>query len=136
MKKMKTILSLLLLTCSLFSLAQTPVKQLTISYENLSTSNGKIMVLIQDEVEKDVSKMVLPIYNNKAQITLFLKPGKYGVTAYHDINGNENLDTNMLGIPTEPYGFSNDARGTLGKPDYQDVLFEFLEDQTITFELK
>ncbi|UTW63559.1 DUF2141 domain-containing protein [bacterium SCSIO 12741] len=136
---MKTLKLLIILCLSILTLkghAQTPVKKLTISYSNLSTSDGKIMVLIQNESEKDVSKMVLPVYNNEASVTLFLKPGKYGVTAYHDVNGNEELDTNFLGVPTEPYGFSNDARGTLGKPDYQDVLFDLSEDQTITFELK
>ncbi|MFL5335203.1 MAG: DUF2141 domain-containing protein [Geminicoccaceae bacterium] len=38
-----------------------------------------------------------------------LAPGRYAVAAYHDLNGNGQLDTSMLGLPTEPYGFSNDV---------------------------
>ncbi|TVR10794.1 MAG: DUF2141 domain-containing protein [Salinarimonadaceae bacterium] len=43
--------------------------------------------------------------------------GVYAVAAYHDVNGNGVLDTNFLGIPREPYGFSNDA-GRRGPPNF------------------
>jgi uncharacterized protein (DUF2141 family) len=41
-----------------------------------------------------------------------LPPGKYAVSAFHDVNGNGKLDTDPSGQPTEVYGFSNDARGS------------------------
>ena len=50
--------------------------------------------------------------------------GKYAVAAYADANGNGMQDRNFLGKPTELYGFSNDARGMLGPPDYAEALFE------------
>ena len=34
------------------------------------------------------------------------------------------MDKNMMGIPKEAYGFSNNAKGFFGKPDYKDVKFE------------
>ena len=42
---------------------------------------------------------------------------------YHDRNANGKLDTNWLGIPKEPYGFSNGARGILVWPDWDEVKF-------------
>jgi uncharacterized protein (DUF2141 family) len=51
--------------------------------------------------------------------------GDYAVQAYHDENGNKRLDANALGIPSEPYGFSRDARGTFGPPEYADARFDF-----------
>jgi uncharacterized protein (DUF2141 family) len=36
-----------------------------------------------------------------------LDPGRYAIIVFHDENGNGELDKNVLGIPTEPYGFSN-----------------------------
>ena len=48
-----------------------------------------------------------------------LEPGTYAVSAMHDENGNGKLDTNLVGLPTERYGFSNDARGKLGAPDFE-----------------
>jgi uncharacterized protein (DUF2141 family) len=47
-----------------------------------------------------------------------LAPGSYAVSVIHDVNLNGDIDMNMLGIPTEGWGFSNDARGTLGPPSF------------------
>ncbi len=50
--------------------------------------------------------------------------GQYAIKAFHDVNDNGKLDTNWLGIPTEPYGFSNDVMGTFGPPSFQEASFE------------
>jgi uncharacterized protein (DUF2141 family) len=42
-----------------------------------------------------------------------LAPGRYAAIVIHDENDNGLLDENGFGIPTEGYGFSNDARGFL-----------------------
>ena len=47
-----------------------------------------------------------------------LEPGRYAAIAFHDENGNGKLDKNFLGIPTEPYGFSNNVQGFLGPPTF------------------
>ena len=47
-----------------------------------------------------------------------LPEGRYAVTAFHDENGNGEMDFNVLGIPTEGYGFSNDAAGFMGPPKF------------------
>ena len=49
--------------------------------------------------------------------------GEYAVSCYHDRNGNGKLDKNTIGIPVEPYGFSNDARGSFGPPKYKKARF-------------
>jgi len=48
-----------------------------------------------------------------------LSPGTYAISVMHDENGDGKLNTNMVGIPTEGYGFSNGARGTFGPPDFK-----------------
>jgi uncharacterized protein (DUF2141 family) len=45
--------------------------------------------------------------------------GEYAVAVYHDQNGNNKLDTNFMGIPKEPYGFSNNHHPKLSAPDYE-----------------
>ena len=47
-----------------------------------------------------------------------LPPGRYAVIVIHDENDNGRLDANAIGIPTEGYGFSNDARGFLSAPSF------------------
>ena len=48
-------------------------------------------------------------------------PGEYAVSAFQDTNGNQRLDRGKFGIPTEKYGFSRDARGNYGPPDFGDA---------------
>lgn len=52
-----------------------------------------------------------------------LPPGTYAVKVFHDVNDNSKLDTNWMGIPNEPYGFSNDAAGTFGPPGFKEASF-------------
>lgn len=52
-----------------------------------------------------------------------LAPGRYAAAVFHDLNGNGKLDTNLLGIPTEPYGFSNIGSAKWGSPDFQEAAF-------------
>jgi uncharacterized protein (DUF2141 family) len=48
-----------------------------------------------------------------------LDPGRYAIMLFHDKNGNGKLDKNALGVPTEPYGFSNNVQGFLGPPAFE-----------------
>lgn len=48
-------------------------------------------------------------------------PPRFALAAYHDENDDDRLNTGMLGIPSEPYGFSNSARGITGPPPYDDA---------------
>jgi uncharacterized protein (DUF2141 family) len=50
-----------------------------------------------------------------------LEPGRYALIVFHDENANGRLDKNFFGVPTEPYGFSNDAQGFLGAPSFDDA---------------
>ena len=54
-----------------------------------------------------------------------IQPGTYGISAFHDQNSNGKLDTNFLGMPIEDYCASNNARGVLGPPSFDDSKFVF-----------
>jgi uncharacterized protein (DUF2141 family) len=64
-----------------------------------------------------------------------LPNGRYAVAVYHDQDGSGALNKNMLSLPTEPYGFSNDI-GRLGPPSFSDALFEMKGDTTINVTVK
>ncbi|MGE5517660.1 MAG: DUF2141 domain-containing protein [Bacteroidota bacterium] len=53
-----------------------------------------------------------------------LPPGLYAVAAYQDVNGNQQLDRTWLGVPSEPYGFSRDARPGLSAVEFGDAVVE------------
>ena len=52
-------------------------------------------------------------------------PASYAIIVFQDTNGNGELDLSRLGIPQEPYGFSNNARSAFGPPGYRKARIEF-----------
>jgi len=56
---------------------------------------------------------------------LDIPPGTYALAVIHDEDMNGMLDTNWLGVPTEGFGFSNDAKGTVGAPSFSAASFPY-----------
>lgn len=56
-------------------------------------------------------------------------PGTYAVAAFQDLDGDGRLGRTGLGLPTEPYGFSNGA-GRRGRPDFAAAAFRLPEPGT------
>jgi uncharacterized protein (DUF2141 family) len=59
-----------------------------------------------------------------------VSPGEYAVAVVHDTNGNEQADTNFLGIPTEGVGVSNNALPKLSLPTFEACRFGVTAGQT------
>ncbi|SEH48272.1 DUF2141 domain-containing protein [Magnetospirillum fulvum] len=77
-----------------------------------------------DRRESPVAKFSQTSENGIVVVSLAnLPPGRYAVALYQDRNGNDRLDKTMFGLPTEPYGFSNDASAPLGPPDFDQAAF-------------
>jgi uncharacterized protein (DUF2141 family) len=97
------------------------------------SAEGRVMVALFNDAEgfgkmleaKRVAAAILPIDGSAARLVIGgLAPGRYAVSVVHDQNGNGKLDTNLLGLPTEGYGFSRDARGTMGPPSFEAAAFD------------
>lgn len=54
--------------------------------------------------------------------------GNYVLAAFHDLNGNGQLDTNVFGAPTEPYGFSEPSPSRWREPAFSEIASGFFED--------
>ena len=70
--------------------------------------------------------------DNDAKVTVEFKdlaPGTYAIATYHDLNDNEVLDKNFLGIPEELYAFGNNAEGDLGPAKFEDASFMVIEEE-------
>ncbi|MDD2702268.1 MAG: DUF2141 domain-containing protein [Sideroxydans sp.] len=52
------------------------------------------------------------------------------ISVYADLNGNGKLDTNFIGIPSEPTGASRDAASRFGPPKFSDAAFDIGEGVT------
>ena len=57
-------------------------------------------------------------------------PGRYAFAFFHDADGDQVLDRDLVGIPQEGYGFSNDVRPGLGAPPFESAAFSVAAGQT------
>lgn len=70
--------------------------------------------------------MVIKIRDKQARCDFEdIAPGTYALAVVHDENMNGKLDTKWLGIPTEGYGFSNDAKALLSAPTFSAASFSY-----------
>jgi uncharacterized protein (DUF2141 family) len=73
-----------------------------------------------------INIMMIKVRDTKARCDFEdIPPGTYALAVIHDENMNGKLDTNMLGIPTEGYGFSNNAKALLGTPSFSAASFPY-----------
>jgi uncharacterized protein (DUF2141 family) len=73
---------------------------------------------------------------NGKEVAVFenLPDGEYAVKMYQDENDNNKMDFNMMGIPKEGYGFSNNV-GMFGAPEYTEAKFSVKESTAIEIDL-
>ena len=103
---------------------------LTIIVQGLNSDNGTVQIGLFNSEEtwkagRDEFKATkIGIINGKAVWDVENIPyGFYAVRLFHDENNNDKMDTNFLGIPVESYGFSNNAKGLFGPPDFDKAKF-------------
>lgn len=65
-----------------------------------------------------------------------LEPGVYAFTVHHDENGNKKMDKSFIGIPSEGWACSNNAKGLLGLaiPTFNNAKFE-MNDKIVRQEI-
>lgn len=86
--------------------------------------------------DKPLAAQTLPLRDGAAQLVFIgLPPGRYVLKSFADENGNGKLDTNLVGLPTERYGFSNDAKGRMGPPAFDAAAVPLDADSSIAFRL-
>ncbi len=120
------------LTVLLFPLImmQTASAELKISFSNLKEAKGQLYVAVYAtesdflNTDKVYAQQIVPVkQSGDLEMTFALPPGKYAISCFHDVNGNGKLDTNLVGIPSEPYGFSNNARPRFRPPYWSEACF-------------
>lgn len=103
--------------------------KLEVTIKNVKESKGTIRVALfnseNDFLKQPIESKVVKASATETNVVFDnLKPGEYAVSVIHDVNENKELDKGFMGIPQEPYGFSNDARGKFGPPSYVESKLE------------
>lgn len=104
--------------------------KLNIEVMGVPNSEGSIKVAIYDtsdtflKFEHVFKTGSVLAKKGKTELSIHdLPDGEYAVAIFHDANGNDELDTNWLGIPKEQVGFSNAKMKTFGPPKFKECSF-------------
>ena len=106
----------------------------TVRVEGVEQANGRVMVALFDKAEefprgtRRFGEMADAAKGSVTVVFHDVPPGRYAASLYHDLNRNERLDANLLGIPSEPYGFSRNARGKMGPPKFDEAAFTVADE--------
>ncbi|MCS0630841.1 DUF2141 domain-containing protein [Telluria mixta] len=109
-----------------FAAQVTHAADLVVHVDNVKSASGQVMVALYDNADAFLKHPVRAekAKADKAGTTLVfhdVAPGDYGLAVFQDINDNGRMDRNLMGIPTEPIAFSNNAQGRMGPPDFAAV---------------
>ncbi len=139
MKKTLTIIAISL--ASMVCTAQLNAQnKLTVKIDGIETIKGSILISLFNSADTFMKKSITgkkTEVTGKTVIISFkdIPNGEYAITLFQDENDNRKLDTGIFGIPKEKYGFSNNAKATMGPPKYSACKFEVKEDTTIDIKL-
>jgi len=112
--------------------------QLRVRVSGFERTTGELALAVfdtEDGYRKQagaVSRAFVPVLAETVIWETSLPVGpRYVVIVYHDVNGNRELDRRLLGMPKEPVGVSNDARGRFGPPDFDAASFVLEGRETV-----
>ena len=135
MKKFASVTGLALLGLSLLSSAA-QAGDLQVEVQGLNDIKGDVMVAVFNQKGQWLKQALHSKKVSASQLSLTvqfenLPEGDYAVSVFHDLNSNGRLDSNVIGIPTEPYGFSNDAAGNFGPPSFDAAKVTLTQDKKV-----
>ena len=129
----------LLLLATITFCMEAPI--LNVEITGIKNIQGSIMVAVYDSGEEflgqnAVATAIFEVTGKTVRGELEIPYGTYGISVFHDLDSNGELNTNFLGIPKEPIGFSNNSKVTFGPPSFKAASFDFSQDkQTIKIEI-
>ena len=139
MKIIKTVLFSFFLLCGMNSNAQFTLK---VKVHGIQNTDGQIELSIYNDpkVFPEVGKTYKMVRIDSRIGEIFyeftnLPAGEYAIATFHDENNDKECNTNLIGVPTEAFAFSNDFRPFLSAPDFSDCSFKVEKNMEISIEM-
>ena len=107
---------------------------LEIRIEGLPKAEGQLLMALADSAAgwdgeaEPRARLRRAVTGTSETITIDdLAPGAYAISVFHDANANGRMDKNLVGMPTEGYGFSRNPR-VFRKATFDEARFELGAD--------
>ena len=136
-KTLLVLIGLLVASATTFTYGQ----ELKILIKNVKGEEGMVRLALynsDDQFMKQEIKGIEVKSKGGEAMAVFkdIAPGTYAISVMHDANDNKELDSNFMGIPKEGFGFSNDAMGMFGPPDFKKASFEVSGEKELVINLR
>ncbi|MBL6667582.1 MAG: DUF2141 domain-containing protein [Crocinitomicaceae bacterium] len=117
---------------------------LTVVVSGCKSQKGQLFIALYDDKDifpifgKQLIGEIVPLSKTPRHEFTFkdLAHKTYAIAVFHDLNSNGKLDKNAIGLPLEPYGFSNNARNTFSAPSFSQASFVHGDEQSISISVK
>ena len=137
---------LLIVFCSglilVYGYAYLQTATLTLKITNILDYTGEMQIAIYDKKENfpkkglEFKNVILQVQDSILEYTFKdLPKGEYAIAVFHDKNSDGKCNRNLLGIPKEGYGFSNNIKPKLSVPSFKKTKFSLENSKTITINL-
>lgn len=118
-----------------------PMRSVAIHVTGLKNQSSTLFVAVFDSAkgfpkpEHSRETTTVPVTTDSVDFSLSLPDdATTGIAIFQDLNGDGKLTKNSFGLPTEPYGFSNNARSTFGPPSFSQSAFQ-VSEKTSSMEI-
>ena len=114
---------------------------LIVTVVGVSPNQGAVNVRVFDSPQTYLDKALLELQERPGDsdsVDLLIEDlahGDYALSVHYDADDDGIMDTRIFGIPKEPVGFSNDARGRFGPAKWEDSRFTLDQDMQIRVNL-
>ena len=141
MKTRKRIFILFILGLLLVTALTVQGQEIKVVVNNVKDDTGTVWVALHTPAEEYMKEryMWFKVSAQKGTVSGVFKDvpnGNYAISVMHDFNNNRELDKNAFGIPQEGFGFSNDAMGRFGPPDFKKASFEVPKRKEVIIKMR
>ncbi|MEL7532118.1 MAG: DUF2141 domain-containing protein [Bacteroidota bacterium] len=107
-------------------------ESVSITVHHIRSSKGKIWIAVYDQADKfnkeelaSFSFSKAALQNGELLCQFELDPGKYAFSLLDDENGDSEMNYNFVGVPSEGFGFSRDAKiNFLSPPEFESCVLQ------------
>ncbi|RZJ17079.1 MAG: DUF2141 domain-containing protein [Brevundimonas sp.] len=119
----------MLAALALLSLSSVPAlaDELTVNVDVGATTGDVLIAVFDSQAAYDAGRPMravrIDVAGGARSATVDLPTGDYAIKAFHDVDGDGQMNKNPFGMPTEPYAFSNNAKGNMGPAPWGEAQF-------------
>jgi uncharacterized protein (DUF2141 family) len=118
-------------------------KSIKINIPNIKSDKGEILIALFNKADgfpenADNAFQTAKMKAKKGTLSISLPniaDGRYALAIFHDENGDGKMNKNILGIPKEGYGVSNNVKNLMSAPTFKEAAFTHNRDSELTIQL-